>query len=228
MRKLKKNYSIWLWKILPVRYVKEIEVESDRKPLESIFKSSLHQAPMRLQSMLLRLQKYSLRVTYKPGKQLHIADALSCAYLRETEEELLVNCITHQLPMTEEKQERFKRMTAIRKNHCSYIHCQNDPGRRLAPISFITMGQNFSLCRLFSRNLQVDWNNNSSHKSVFASHGIPDIVISDNFPQYASAEFRVFAENWEFQHLMSSPNYPQSNGQAKRTVQAIKNLLKKS
>lgn len=95
-------------------YGKEIVVESDHKPLESIFKKPLHQAPMRLQRMLLRLQKYSLNVMYKPGKQLHIADALSRAYLRETEEELLEEdlVVTRQLPMTKEKLETFKRMTA--------------------------------------------------------------------------------------------------------------------
>ncbi len=41
---------------------------------------------MRLQKMLLRLQKYTLEVTYKPGEKLF----LSHAYLKEQEEELLV------------------------------------------------------------------------------------------------------------------------------------------
>lgn len=65
-------------------------------------------------------------------------------------------------------------------------------------------------------------------KSVFARHGIPDIVISDNGPQYASAEFKDFAENWDFKHITSRPGHTQSNGQVERTVQTIKNLLKKS
>lgn len=60
-------------------YGKEVEVESDHKPLESIFKKSLHQAPLRLQHMLLTLQRYNLKVTYKPGKEMHIADAPSRA-----------------------------------------------------------------------------------------------------------------------------------------------------
>ncbi|XP_056122564.1 NACHT, LRR and PYD domains-containing protein 12-like [Rhinichthys klamathensis goyatoka] len=46
-------------------YGKEIMIESDHKPLES--KKPLHQAPMRLQRMLLRLQRYNLKVMYKPG-----------------------------------------------------------------------------------------------------------------------------------------------------------------
>ena len=44
-----------------------ITVQSDHKPLESIFKKSLLSAPKRLQQMLLRLQKYNLRVTYTRG-----------------------------------------------------------------------------------------------------------------------------------------------------------------
>lgn len=65
-------------------------------------------------------------------------------------------------------------------------------------------------------------------KSLFARHGIPDAVISDNGPPYASAEFKDFAESWEFRHVTSSSTHAQSNGQAERTVQTIKNMLKKS
>lgn len=44
-------------------YGKDIQVESDHKPLERIFKKLLHQASSRLQMILLRLQRYSLKVT---------------------------------------------------------------------------------------------------------------------------------------------------------------------
>ena len=63
-----------------------ITVESDHKPLQSIFKNSLLTAPSRLQRMLLRLQRYNLNVTYKPGSQMYVADHLSRAYLRQTED----------------------------------------------------------------------------------------------------------------------------------------------
>ena len=68
----------------------------------------------------------------------------------------------------------------------------------------------------------------SALKSVFSRHGIPEIVRSDNGPQYSSAEFMSFASSYGFHHLTSSPQFPQSNGQAERAVQTIKNLLKKS
>ena len=56
-------------------------------------------------------------------------------------------------------------------------------------------------------------------KAIFARHGIPDTVISDNGPQYSSAEFVKFAEDWGFTHITRSPKYPKSNGEAERMVQ---------
>ena len=64
----------------------------------------------------------------------------------------------------------------------------------------------------------------TSLKSIFARHGIPEILRSDNGPQYASQEFSKLAEVYGFQHTTSSPRYPQSNGQAERTVKTIKML----
>ena len=63
-----------------------VTVESDHKPLQSIFKSLLH-AQCRLQRMMLRLQRYNIDVTYKPGKQMYVADHLSRAFLKDTSPE---------------------------------------------------------------------------------------------------------------------------------------------
>ncbi len=57
-----------------------------------------------------------------------------------------------------------------------------------------------------------------SLKSMFARHGIPEEVVSDGGPQYSGSEFQKFSQEWEFKHTMSSPAYPQSNGQAEATV----------
>ena len=46
-------------------YGKDVLIESDHKPLETIFKKPLEKAPARLQNMLLKLQKYSIKVFYK-------------------------------------------------------------------------------------------------------------------------------------------------------------------
>ena len=48
-------------------------------------------------------------------------------------------------------------------------------------------------------------------KSIFARHGVPEQVRSDNGPQYDSSEFSHFAKEWGFKHVTSSPRFPQSN-----------------
>ncbi|XP_044168232.1 uncharacterized protein K02A2.6-like [Acropora millepora] len=64
--------------------------------------------------------------------------------------------------------------------------------------------------------------------SIFARHGIPEQVRSDNSPQYDSAEFSHFAKQWGFKHVTSSPRFPQSNGEVERGVRTVKTLLQKA
>uniref|UniRef100_A0A3P8U020 Integrase catalytic domain-containing protein n=1 Tax=Amphiprion percula TaxID=161767 RepID=A0A3P8U020_AMPPE len=65
-------------------------------------------------------------------------------------------------------------------------------------------------------------------KSIFARHGIPHIVVSDNGPCFSSREWRRFAKQYEFHHVTSSPHYAQSDGQAEKGVHILKQLLKKA
>ena len=64
-------------------------------------------------------------------------------------------------------------------------------------------------------------------KAIFARHGIPEELMSDNMP-YASKEFHQFASEWNIKLTTSSPLYPQSNGQSERFVQTVKQMLKKA
>ena len=65
-------------------YGRRVIVETDHKPLESIFRKPLNDAPPRLQRMLLKLTKYDLDVRYVPGKQQVISDCLSRAPISDT------------------------------------------------------------------------------------------------------------------------------------------------
>ena len=68
----------------------------------------------------------------------------------------------------------------------------------------------------------------SKMKEIFAEHGIPDVLRSDNGPQYASAAFQVFTRNWEFQHITLSPHHPALNGFAESMVKIVKAALTKA
>lgn len=65
-------------------------------------------------------------------------------------------------------------------------------------------------------------------KRHFATHGVPEIVQSDNGPPFNSHNFAEFADNYNFTHTTSSPEYPQSNGKVENAVKLAKRVLKKS
>ncbi|UYV66635.1 hypothetical protein LAZ67_4002419 [Cordylochernes scorpioides] len=68
-----------------------------------------------------------------------------------------------------------------------------------------------------------------SCKSIFARHGIPEAVVSDNGTQFGAArEFANFARQYGFTHVTSSPRFPQSNGMAEAGVKIAKLILKKN
>ncbi len=67
-------------------YGRPVTVETDHQPLITILKKPLHTASVRIQRMMLRLQRYNLNVVYKRGKELYVADALSRAHLPSTDQ----------------------------------------------------------------------------------------------------------------------------------------------
>ena len=56
----------------------EFTIERDHKPHEQIMLKNLADAPAHLQRMLLHLQDYDIHIKYQPGREMVIADALSC------------------------------------------------------------------------------------------------------------------------------------------------------
>ncbi|GFS74133.1 integrase catalytic domain-containing protein [Trichonephila clavipes] len=63
-------------------------------------------------------------------------------------------------------------------------------------------------------------------KSIYATHGIPELV-SDGGPPYNSNLMMNFFREWGIKHVIL-PHYPRANGQIWRAVQTVKNSLTKA
>ena len=70
-------------------YGKSVVIETDHKPLESIFKKPLQSAPPRLQHLLFDVLQYSPKIVYKQGKDIPIPDALNRDCKTDSLEEFL-------------------------------------------------------------------------------------------------------------------------------------------
>ena len=77
------------------------------------------------------------------------------------------------------------------------------------------------VCDYYSNFFEVARLNTVTTRSVvreflpmFARFGLPDVLVTDNGPQFASAEFAVFVRKKGITHLTSSPHYAQSNGKS--------------
>ena len=335
-----------------------VYVESDHKPLETIFKKEIGKSPRRLQRMLLSVQNFNLTVRYKRGAELYIADTLSRAYLetvapeefndvlsvqettlvrefetvsavseiangtdrmlqirKATEEDSVLCLVKYYIengwpevrnevnrialpyfPFRDElvidegfvcKLDRIVIPGALRKSvietiHSTHIGIENCLRRAREYVYWPNMNAEIrdyiskcDICCKFRAEQQREpmqsydvperaWSTVSSDlfdfngrtyivlvdhyssffecesvqptttsvvkflKTQFARYGIPDKMISDNGPQFSSLEFKRFVETWQFEHVTSSPRYPQANGKAESAVKTCKNLMKKA
>lgn len=344
-------------------YGRPVKIQTDHKPLESIFRKSLLSAPKRLQRMLLRLQKFDLQVSYKKGTEMYLADTLSRAYrvrkstkedvaedvmyiedMRgDTERELEhINMIQY-LPVSEPtliaiqqatesdptlrelkrtirqgwpatkagvsanisgyftfrdelslqnglvfKGERLVIPMSVKADMLAKIHrshigiqgclrrarevaywpgmnkdvedyvakcavcnsqpveqgkepmiCHELPSRpweKIAVDLFDLNGVDFMVTvDYYSSFFEVDRMTSKTADEVvkklkahLARHGIPDQLVSDNGQPFSSAKFQQFADTYGFEHITSSPTYPQSNGKVENTVKTAKHLLEKA
>ena len=64
-------------------------------------------------------------------------------------------------------------------------------------------------------------------RAIFATHGIPEELVSDNGPQFRAAIFQEFMKQNGVKHILVPTYHPASNGAAERSVRIVKEALKK-
>lgn len=88
--------------------------QTDHKPQETILHKPIITAPLRLQTMMLKVSDYDLKVGYPPGKKQVLADTLSRASLNELqmdEDEIQVNML-ERISISEPKYTELQQKTA--------------------------------------------------------------------------------------------------------------------
>ncbi|UYV79140.1 hypothetical protein LAZ67_17001223 [Cordylochernes scorpioides] len=147
-----------------------------------------------------------------PGKELLDADALSRQPLLTTEGDTTLKAVVNYLEQGWPDKKKMSQALL------SYWHVKDELG--------VQNGLLMCSCRLLDRltaNVVV-----RSCKSIFARHGMPETVVSDNGTQFGAArEFANFTRQYGFTHVTSSPRFPQSNGMAEAGVKLPKLVLKK-
>ncbi len=59
-------------------------------------------------------------------------------------------------------------------------------------------------------------------RMIFATHGLPQRVVTDNGPTFTSSEFQEFMSRNGIRLIHSAPYHPSTNGLAERAVQSFK------
>ena len=82
-------------------------------------KKPIGNATARVQRMMLKLQRYTINLVYVPRKHLHVADALSRAYIDDDADcgfiddiEVMVHSVTQNFPGSSERLEQIRSATA--------------------------------------------------------------------------------------------------------------------
>lgn len=65
-------------------------------------------------------------------------------------------------------------------------------------------------------------------RNIFASYGIPKILVTDNGRTFIAEEFKHFLKTCGIMPKCTTPYNPATNGQAERFVQTLKNALKRA
>ena len=65
-------------------------------------------------------------------------------------------------------------------------------------------------------------------RTVFAIHGLPEELVTDNGAQFTAQEFKDFLRSNKIKHILSAPYHPASNGEAERAVKTFKQSIDES
>ena len=160
--------------------------------------------------------------------KLHVKETVYWPGLNEQLEKLILNC-----PLClKYSQSKCKQPSNMSLGEEIPIH----PWTKLATDIFHFEGESYLLLADYTSHFPVMCKLNSmtaqhviNHfKLIFSQYGWPDTLVSDNGPCYTAEAFTKLMQEYNMNHITSSPNYLQSNGLVEKFVQIVKNLFHKA
>eukprot|EP00731_Ephydatia_muelleri_P015662 Em0009g86a len=183
-------------------------IYSDHKPLQYLFSETRPVPPMassRIQRWALTLSAYNYRIMFKSGDSQANADAFSRLPLSES---------TAVVPVPGDT---IFKLETLRTGDSPVTAAEIKSWTNKDPI--LSRVRNMAL---------TGWQAIKILRNLFATHGLPEIVVSDNGSAFTSAEFQTFVKRNGIKHVRSAPYHPSSNGQAERVVQTFKEAILKT
>ena len=105
-------------------YGRHVVVESDAKLISSIARKSLISAPLRLQRILLQLQRYDLDIRHVSGRNIPLADTLSRKFLSDTYPELSEGLDLHVHTVMSTISVSDRKLKQVRQATCKDVQLQ--------------------------------------------------------------------------------------------------------
>ena len=122
------------------------------------------------------------------------------------------------------------------RNLLSHNQSQNTHGN-LSAKTYVNLNQGpiSSQLIIFLIFIEVDELDNTLSSTIaqkteahITRHGLPDMILSDNGPQFIGTEYKQLCQKYQIQHITSSPYWPQGSGKSEASVKIFKWILKKS
>ncbi|XP_071092522.1 uncharacterized protein [Haliotis cracherodii] len=215
-------------------------IETDHKPLLGLFaetKAIPMMASARIQRWALTLPAYEYELVYRPGSQIANADCLSRLPAKEKPsiqetpvppEYIMLLELMDTSPVTSKHIRSWTRQDPVLSTVLRYVQwgwpnfCENPEMKSY-------------YCRRDELTVQdgcVLWGNRvvippPGRGRVFTTHGLPEMLVSDNGTCFTSEEFKAFMEKNCIHHVQTALYQPSSNGLAERSVRTFKEGIKK-
>jgi hypothetical protein len=92
----------------------DVTIETDHLPLLRILEKPLHQVPLRLQKMRMKIQGYDFKLIHKKGTEIPVADALSRSFIADTGPNLTGDEQCHIFEVSKEEMVNIKQVSPSR------------------------------------------------------------------------------------------------------------------